>query len=187
MENPISITSLNDFIFCPVSIYFHLLDYDTSKTTYQSDKQISGSIAHKSIDKKNYSDRKCIYQGIPVYCDKYNLIGKIDIYNSLKHELVERKKKITKIYDGYVFQLYAQYFSLIEMGFEVKEIKLYSLDDNKTYLVDLPENNKELFSKFLEVMDKIRKFNFNDFIQENNLKCRNCIYEPLCSYSEGNI
>ena len=30
-ELPLSISNLNDFIFCPVSIYFHGLDSDTDK------------------------------------------------------------------------------------------------------------------------------------------------------------
>ncbi len=36
MENPLNITALNDFIFCPVSIYFHSL-YKYAKKFEQSD------------------------------------------------------------------------------------------------------------------------------------------------------
>lgn len=43
-ENPIAISNLNDFIFCPVSIYFHLLDYETEKLTYQNGSQINGTV-----------------------------------------------------------------------------------------------------------------------------------------------
>lgn len=43
MENPIAITKLNDFIFCPASIYFHNLFGDTEKIMYQSERQINGS------------------------------------------------------------------------------------------------------------------------------------------------
>lgn len=32
-ETPINITALNDFIFCPLSIYFHLLYDDIDKMT----------------------------------------------------------------------------------------------------------------------------------------------------------
>ena len=38
-------------------------------------------------------------QGIPVYCEKYNLIGKIDTFDSVKGILTERKKKIKMVYD----------------------------------------------------------------------------------------
>ena len=44
-------------------------------------------------------------QGIEVYSDIYRIIGKIDIYDRKKEALVERKNKITTIYDGYIFQL----------------------------------------------------------------------------------
>lgn len=40
-ENPITITSLNDFIFCPVSICFHSLESDVEKLTYQDHYQYS--------------------------------------------------------------------------------------------------------------------------------------------------
>ena len=36
------------------------------------------------------------------------------------------------------YQLYAQYFCLREMGYEVEKLKLYSLDDNKVYEIPLP-------------------------------------------------
>ena len=60
------------------------------------------------------------------------------IYLMLTKTLIERKKKITTIYDGYVFQLYAQYYCLIEMGYLVEKIQFYSFDSNKTYPIKLP-------------------------------------------------
>ena len=151
-ENPIAISNLNDFIFCPVSIYFHLLDYETEKLTYQNGSQINGTAAHESVDSGRYSDLKTVLQAIPVYSEKYGLFGKIDIFDVNSGVLTERKKKIANIYDGYVFQLYAQYFSLCEMEFE-------------------------------RLMEEIRNFSFDGFRQLNFLKCRRCIYEPLCSFS----
>ena len=75
-EQPILITQLNDFIFCPVSIYFHSLDEDTDKILYQDSVQLNGSAAHKKSDPAEYSTKKNILQGISVYSEKYNLIGK---------------------------------------------------------------------------------------------------------------
>ncbi len=40
-EQTIAISQLNDFVFCPVSIYFHQLYYDTETTLYQSKPQIN--------------------------------------------------------------------------------------------------------------------------------------------------
>ena len=64
MEETILISYLNDFIFCPVSIYFHKLYGQLDKNIYQSTFQVNGTDAHKSIDEKTYSSRKNILQGI---------------------------------------------------------------------------------------------------------------------------
>lgn len=183
MENPIAISKLNDFIFCPVSIYFHELDAETDKMTYQSEYQLNGTAAHESIDNNRYSCKKSILQGISVYCDKYNLYGKIDIFDVEKGVLTERKNKITAIYDGYVYQLYGEYFSLVEMGYIVKEIRFYSMSDNKIYNIDLPENNESYYEGFRKVLSDINDFRFDTYIHNNKVKCEKCIYEELCSYS----
>ncbi len=182
-ENPVPISNLNDFIFCPASIYFHLLDYDTEKLTYQDSDQINGTAAHKTVDSCTYSDKKSILQSVSVYSDEYNLYGKIDIYDTKKLILTERKKKIKQIYDGYVFQLYAQYFGLKEAGFVVKQIRLYSMDDNKIYNIELPEENIAMFQKFKRLINSIRDFKFDGFKQKNKEKCIKCVYEELCSFS----
>ena len=75
MEEIILISYLNDFIFCPVSIYFHNLYGTLNKTLYQSHYQINGTNAHKSIDNKTYSDKKNVLQGTNVYCEKYGIEG----------------------------------------------------------------------------------------------------------------
>ena len=182
-ENPITISNLNDFIFCPASIYFHSLDYETEKLTYQDDSQINGTAAHEAVDSGKYSDRKNILQAVPVYSEKYGLFGKIDVFDVGTGVLTERKKKIVKIYDGYIFQLYAQFFSLCEMGYDVNQIRLYSMDDNKMYPILLPEENAEMLKKFDQLVVDMRNFSFEGFRQTNCMKCQRCIYEPLCSFS----
>lgn len=183
MEEAISITSLNDFIFCPASIYFHMIDGDTERTLYQSEYQLNGTSAHRTIDNKEYSDKRNVLQGVSVYSEKYNLIGKIDVFDIDSCRLTERKKQIKTIYDGYIFQLYGQYFALREMGYIVNELRLYSLIDNKVYKINKPEDDKEMLNKFEKVIDNVNNFRFESFIQENKSKCLNCIYEPLCSFS----
>lgn len=49
MEETIIISYLNDFIFCPVSIYFHKLYGNRDKMLYQSEYQLNGTDAHKKI------------------------------------------------------------------------------------------------------------------------------------------
>lgn len=184
-ENPISISSLNDFIFCPVSIYFHSLETENNILA-QATAQINGTHSHEKSDTAAYSSKKSMLQGISVYCQKYNLCGKIDVFDADTGILTERKKNIKTIYDGYIFQLYAQYFSLIEMGYAVCELRLYSMDTNKVYKIELPENNPELFNKFTKLINDINAFSFDDFKQSNAEKCNNCIYEPLCCFSIKN-
>lgn len=181
-ENPIIISNLNDFIFCPASIYFHTLETEENILS-QEVAQINGSYSHKNSDTAAYSTKKNVLQGISVYCRRYNLCGKIDVFDMDKGVLTERKKNIKNVYDGYVFQIYAQYFSLLEMGYEVKNLRLYSMDTNKVYNIDLPENNSEMLAKFTKLISDMNTFSFDNFRQTNEEKCKNCIYEPLCSFS----
>lgn len=136
-ENPISISSLNDFIFCPVSIYFHTLETEDNNILLQTTSQINGSYSHRNSDNAVYSTKKSILQGV----------------------------------------------SLLEMGYTVKKIRLYSMDNNKTYDVDLPKNNPDMLDKFEKLLVDINMFSFDAFEQNNAEKCNNCIYEPLCSFS----
>ena len=135
MENLIRISWINDFVFCPVSIYYHGLFGNVNKLIYQDTPQILGTESHKTIDKGSYSDKKDILQGIEVYCSQYGLMGKIDIFDVKAGLLRERKKKIVVIYDGYIMQVYAQYHCLKEMGYSVKYLQFYSMDDNKIHPV----------------------------------------------------
>jgi CRISPR-associated exonuclease Cas4 len=151
---------LNDFIFCPASTYFHNLYGELEKLLYQEESQLLGTEAHRTLDNNTYSSKKSILQGEMVYSNTYNIIGKIDIFDIGKGILTERKNKIKEIYDGYILQLYAQYFALKDMGYKVNTIRLYSMDDNKNYYIELPENNKAYLSLFEETIDSIKKFEF---------------------------
>lgn len=183
MENPITFTQLNDFVFCPASIFFHGFYGERDKMSYQGKPQIAGTHAHKAVDSGTYSTRKNILQGIEVYSSKYDLVGKIDLYDADTKILTERKKKIKVIYDGYVFQLYAQYFSMLEMGYDVVELRLQSMDDRKFYPVALPKQDEIMFKRFEDTITAMQITNLDNFKQTNIEKCRNCIYEPACDRS----
>ena len=180
MEDLILISQVNDFIFCLVSIYFHNLYMDQEKMLYQEKRQIDGTNAHKTIDKGSYSGRKKVLTSLEVYCEKYSLVGKIDMYYPDEKCLVERKRKIVTIYDGYIFQLYGQYFAMKEMGYEIEKLQLYSMVDNKKYMIALPEQDEGMFQKFGKLICDIKNFSMELFIQDNQKKCQNCIYEPAC-------
>jgi CRISPR-associated exonuclease Cas4 len=179
MHSYIAITKLNDFIFCPRSLYFHAVYENFDTGIYHDKPQTKGKIKHESIDHSTYSSSKRYLQGLNVYCQKYGLMGKIDIYDRDKLTLIERKTRIKKIYDGYKYQLYAQYFGLTEMGYKVDKLCFHSLEDNKRYELDLP-TGREL-EKFEDLLTKIQNY---DILADSRLakpeKCQNCIYKNLC-------
>ena len=178
IENNIVISNLNDFIFCPRSIYFHNIYGSFDESLYHSTYQVEGRNAHKAIDAKSYSTKKSWISGIDIYSEALGVIGKIDLFNSETGVLIERKKRISKIYDGYLLQLYAQFFCLTEMGFKVKKLQFYSLSDNKKYDIPLPtEENKR---KLLRIIQNMNSFDIHLPFTQNPNKCRMCIYNPLC-------
>lgn len=150
---------------------------------YQTTDQIDGTNAHKAVDQGTYSTSSDILCGIDVYSEKYGLVGKIDIYDRKRKILRERKRQIKNLYDGYIFQIYAQYFSMIEMGYEVGRLELYSMVDNKTYDILLPEKNADMRIKFERLIADIHGFSLEKFEQTNKAKCVRCIYEPACDRS----
>jgi CRISPR-associated exonuclease Cas4 len=174
----IQISKINDFLFCPHSLYFHSVYEDFDSVNYKARPQVAGKLIHKTIDQRGYSDRKNILQGMEIFSEKYEIIGKIDIYNAKNRELIERKKKIRKIYEGYLFQLYAQKICLEEMGYKVEKLSLYSFDDNKKYNVKF---SKEEFKRFKKIIKRIKSFDpLLSIKQANQKKCNNCIYKELC-------
>lgn len=178
----IKITELNDFIFCPASIYFHKVYGGVKEILYQDRPQIRGKYVHKNVDEKLIK-KKGILSNIDVYSEEFGLIGKIDIYDKEKKILIERKNRVKKIYDGYVFQLYAQYYCMEEMGYEVKHLEIHSIEDNKKYKISLPEEDSNMEEKFKKTIEEMYEFDINKFVQNNEEKCKNCIYEPACDRS----
>jgi len=184
MEPYITLSFLNDFIFCPRSIYFHQLYGGLNHELYKQKPQIAGTAAHKPIGDKSYSTRKNILQDMEVFSEKYNICGKIDVFNCAAGKLTERKREIKTIYDGYVFQVYAQCHALREMGYAVNEIVIHDLVHNKNYPIPLPENNLEMQMKFEKLIQGINCFKIDSAeFEPNRSKCERCIYSQLCDVS----
>ncbi len=64
MDNHIAITALNDFIFCPYSIYLHAVYMGSDEDIYKALPQIKGTIAHSGIDNRNGRPPQSGYCGI---------------------------------------------------------------------------------------------------------------------------
>ena len=179
METYLMITQLNDFIFCPRSIYFSgIYRESVSDDIYHQTPQREGLVHHAAIDENRYSSRTDIITGLTVYSEKYRLLGRIDIFDMTGGILTERKYSVTAVYPGFRYQLYAQYFALTEMGFAVKQLRLYSKKDNKTYQVSLPGSAE--IEEFENIIAEIRNFSLSTPFVPNAKKCNHCIYNQLC-------
>lgn len=184
MEQYLTITQINDFIFCPRSLYFNgIFRANVSTEIYHAEPQKKGTASHATIDNGTYSSRKEILSGLMVFCERYGLLGRIDLFDIQTGILVERKYSITAVYPGFRYQLYAQMFALIEMGYSVKELRLYSAKDNKRYFVPLPEE-KEI-KEFEEVLEKMRQYSLSQPFTRNVNKCTHCVYRSLCDVDNG--
>ncbi len=188
METYIKLSTLNDFIFCPKSIYYHTLYDNYEKNIYQEKAQKEGTKIHEAVDNKTYSTSKHILQWMSVYNEYYKIAGKIDVFNINTEELIERKTKIfldkewkPKIYLWQRYQLWGQMFCLQEMWYNVNSLWIYSVKDNKKYRIYKPSTNGLLdFEKFLK---KYKKFDLlQKNWQQNTQKCIKCIYRELCDY-----
>ena len=105
MEQYIQISKLNDFLYSPASVYLHSVYEDFSGKFYKAKPQIEGTLNHEKIDSGNYSTKRKVLSGMTIYSEEFNLVGKIDIFDIEKGELIERKTKIKKVHQGYEVQL----------------------------------------------------------------------------------
>ncbi len=182
VDDYIPISTLNDFIFCPYSIYLHNIYMNTDEGLYHATPQTRGKIAHKTVDNKTASTRKNDIISLPVYSSKYRLTGKIDIYKKETRTLIERKYQVKQIFEGQIYQLWAQYLCLKEMGYDVQHLVIYEISSNKKITIDMPDEKG--IHKFELLIHKFRTYNPSDKISLNPNKCKRCIYSNLCDKTE---
>ena len=179
METYLMITQINDFTFCPRSIYFHdVYRNSVGEDAYHAVPQKVGRASHKAIDEGSYSSRKDVLTGAMVYSSRYGLMGRIDIFYVQTGLLVERKYSVTAVWPGFRYQLYAQSAALLEMGYTVRALRIHSAKDNKNYDVQMPGEAEK--KEFEELLYRIRHFSLSDQFTVNPKKCRSCIYRELC-------
>lgn len=182
MEDYISISTLNDFIFCPYSIYLHNVYMESDEGLYHATPQTRGKIAHETIDKKKASNRADDLQALPILSEKYGLMGKIDIYKGKEQKLIERKYSLKQIFQGQIYQLWAQYLCMMEMGYTIQSLAFYEISTNKMVPVRLPtEEDMKGFESFLE---RFRSYDPTAPMTTNLNKCRHCIYCNICDKTE---
>jgi len=187
MIDYISISTLNDFIFCPYSIYLHNVYMETDETMYHATPQTQGRVAHESVDKKTASNRANDILSLPVYSEEYGLMGKIDVYKQKEKKLIERKYQLKQIFQGQIYQLWAQMLCMKEMGYHIESLAFYETSTNKMIPVAMPTDEDIL--KFKNFINQFKTFDpaSTPFILNPN-KCRHCIYCNLCDKAtEDNV
>lgn len=179
MDDFISISTLNDFIFCPYSIYLHNVYQALEEDQFHETPQTAGKQAHESIDHQTHDTNAHILLGTSVTSLRLRITGKIDQFDIRKKCLTERKRQIKEIYDGYKLQLYAQYFCLLEMGYEVETLRFYSLSTNKVFPLELPDEN--ITAWFEQTLETLRSYDPSvPLTNINPNKCKYCVYRALC-------
>lgn len=183
MNDYIPLSTLNDFIFCPYSIYLHNVYMEADEDLYKATPQTQGTLAHKGVDKKSGSTRTGEILSLPVYSDTLGIFGKIDIFKQEQRLLIERKYNLKRIFKGQVYQLWGQYFCMKEMGYDVERLAFYEISTNKTIPIDTPQ--EEQFNELKAFIDAFRKYNpAKPFNLVNHNKCIHCIYCNLCDKTD---
>ena len=183
----ITISSLNDFIFCPYSIYLHNVYMEADETMYHATPQTQGRVAHETVDKKTASNRSDDILSLPVYSEEYGLMGKIDIYKRKEKKLIERKYQLKQIFQGQIYQLWAQMLCLVEMGEKVESLAFYETSTNRMIPVVMP--TEEDIQRFKGFLQRFRSFNPDTtYFTINHNKCIHCVYCNLCDKTnEDNV
>lgn len=140
--------------------------------------QTQGKAAHAAIDNKIYSSRKDEITALAVYSNELGVIGKIDLYKGKDKLLIERKYQLNTIYQGQLYQLWAQYYCMLEMGYQIDKLAFYVISTNKTIPIDLPgEKEKKELQAFIH---RFKTYDPTQTINTNTNKCVHCIYCNLC-------
>lgn len=177
MEPIINISQINDFIYCPKSLYLHNIYSNFDTQVYHDQPQTSGKIAHENIDNNSYTTSRHILQGISIYSEKLKIKGKIDIYDTQRKCLIERKYRVRQVYLGYRYQLFAQMYCVQEIGMIVSQLYIHSLADNIRHVIPLPDDQEK--HEFELLINRMREFD-HQMLQSHS--CNNCdsnIYSQL--------
>ncbi len=177
MDGIINISYINDFLYCPKSLYLHIIYDNFDSKVFHDKPQVSGNLAHESIDQNHYSTSQHILQGLSVYSQRLGVKGKIDLYDKQEQSLIERKYQVKKIYKGYIYQLYAQMYCLEEINYPVSKLFIHSLSDNKRYEVALPSKIEK--KEFESLIEKMKSFDENMLLNHKCPHCDNNIYSLL--------
>lgn len=115
MKEIISISALNQYVFCPRRCALMHVEGIWS----DNEHTVKGTILHKTADEKGYEtdgDAKLV-RALPLYCERYGLSGRADVVEIHPLEIipVEYKKGKRREFENDDVQLTAQALCLEEM------------------------------------------------------------------------
>ena len=185
MENYILISQLNSFEFCPYSIYLHNIYKEQNAEANLSAAIMHGCLAHESVDTKSAFPHTEVLLAMPVYSDFYGIMGKIDVFYLKSNTLVEWKNELRHIFQGHLYQLWAQMFCLCEMGYHVEHLAFYEVSKKRTIPQPLPTKNDE--ARFADFVKRFKTYDpLSSPVTINLNKCRHCVYSNLCDKTDFN-
>ena len=151
---------------------------ESDESQYHAIPQTMGRIAHETVDEKKTTNGRGDLVSISVCSNEFRIFGKIDLYRYSSKTLIERKYQLKNIFRGQIYQLWAQYYCLCEMGIRVERLAFYEISTNKMISISLPDTDNR--AEFVEFLCAVRRYNPSSGISVNPNKCRHCIYCNLC-------
>ena len=155
---------------------------DTDEDVYHAKPQTCGRNAHKNVDEKNIYSKNNVIASLPVLSQELGVYGKIDVYDQNNKSLIERKYQLKNIYRGHYYQLWAQYFCMVEMNYAVESIAFYVISSHKTIHLPLPSDIEK--AELIHFIDLYLNFDPKSPINVNHNKCTHCIYCNLCDKTD---
>jgi len=150
---------------------------ESDSDVYYAIPQIIGKNAHKTVDEKKATQAYLI-ESLPIISHEMGLTGKIDVYNKNNATLIERKYNLKQIFQGQIYQLWAQFFCMTEMGYTINHLRFYEISTHKTTEIPIPTTADK--AKFTLFLSNFRNYNPRKTFEPNPNKCLRCIYCNLC-------
>lgn len=180
MTEIISISALNQYVFCPrrcALIHVEGIWSDNEHT-------VKGTILHKNADEKGYEtdgDAKLV-RALPLYSQRYGLSGKADIVEIHPKEIipVEYKKGKRREFENDDVQLTAQAFCLEEMIEKpVSRGFIFHAASKRRREVIF---NEKLRNKTTSIIKSVRNLLYSETIPNAEFKprCKGCSLYGTC-------
>ncbi len=180
MQEIISISALNQFVFCPRRCALMHVEGIWSDNEHTA----KGTILHRNADERGYESEgnAKLLRALPLYSERYGLSGRADIVEVHKQEIIpiEYKKGKRREFDNDNIQLMAQALCLAEMFKKnVERGFIYHAASKRRREVILDEN---LRNETILVIEAVRELLDSETIPAAEFKprCNGCSLYGAC-------